>query len=463
MPLDPDEDWRFDLATYARCVSGGRWVPYRWAAHVAERVQEAVVAGGARVIVEAPRQHGKSVLTAQWLPTWYLDNWPGRRVVLASYASNLASGHSLKIRRVFENNELTWTRVSDDKSRHNDWETTQGGGLKAVGFESGIPGIGSDLLILDDPHAGWNSVQSAAQRQKVIDTYLADLRPTLQKGASVVLIMTRWHKRDLAGYLLAEDPDDWTEIKMPALAEEDDPLGREPGEPLCPELHPLDELLAIKAASPRVFAGLYQQRPTEREGSIIKRDWIRYYTKLPEGLERHVQSWDMNFKRTVKGSYAAGTCWAEAGADLYLLDVSRGRWGYAEAKKQLPAFRDAWPDTDVVLVEEAANGAAILSDLKGQVRGLIGVRAQGSKEMRMELVAPMFEAGNVWLPHPTIAPWVREYVEELVDFPHGESNDLGDSTSQALDRYRRSRAKASPDAHKLVGIDGVVVPSEFMQ
>jgi predicted phage terminase large subunit-like protein len=409
-----------------------------------------------------------SNLTAQWLPTWYLDHWPDKRVVLASYASHLASGHSLKIRRVFERSALTWTRISDDKSRHNDWETTKGGGLKAVGFESGIPGIGADLLVIDDPHSGWESVQSAAQRQKVIDTYLADLRPTLQRGASTILAQTRWHKRDLAGYLMSEDSDDWIEIRMPALAEEDDPLGREPGEALCPELHSREELIALRAGGARIFAGQYQQRPTEREGSIVKRDWIQYYggptgVDLPDALNNHTQSWDMNFKQTVKGSYAAGTCWAECGANLYLLDARRGRWSYADAKKELPKFRDAWPSVGAILVEEAANGAAILSDLKGEIRGLIGVPATKSKELRMELVAPLFEAGNVWLPHPAIAPWVAGYVEELVDFPHGESNDLGDSTSQALDRFRRGRTKVAADAHRLVGIDGVVVPSEFMQ
>jgi predicted phage terminase large subunit-like protein len=466
MPLDPDEDWRFDLSTYATRVSGGKWKPYPWVVHVADRVQEAVVAGAARVIVEAPPQHGKSQLVARWLSTWFLDHWPDKRVLLASYASNLASGHSLKVRREFESNELTWTRISSDKAKHNDWETTKGGALKAVGFESGIPGIPADLLIIDDPHAGWAAVQSPAQRQKVIDTFLADLDARLQKGASVILIQTRWHKRDLAGYLLSEHPADWTEIRLPALAEENDPLGRDVGEALCPELHPREELLAKKAAGSRIFAGLYQQRPSEEAGNIIKREWIQYYGG-PTGVElpavpATMHSWDMNFKKTRSGSYVAGTCWAEKDADIYLLDMRRGRWSYAEAKKELPSFLDAWALTNAILIEEAANGHAILSDLRGVVRGLVPVSTGGlSKESRLELVAPLFEAGNVWLPHSSIAPWVGEYVEEIVCFPNSDANDLVDSTSQALDRYRKARVVQA--GSRGWGMTGVTSPSEFLQ
>jgi len=389
-----------------------------------------------------------SETTSKMLSQWFLDLFPHKRVILASYGDTLASGWSRQVRDEFVQNPKTWTEIEPTHSRANDWSTTRGGGMKTAGIEGGITGRGADLFIIDDPHKDWVSVQSAAGRQAIIDWFKSVVYPRLQPGATVIVVQTRWHKRDLAGYLLTEHDDDWTELRYTALAESNDLLGRKPGEALCPERYTAERLQHIrdKGVGSRVFAGLYQQRPSEAQGNYIKRDWIRYYggptgKELPTSLRNMLQSWDLNFgkkaKNTKRSSYVVGQCWAEDGADVYLLDQLRGRWTHTTNKKKVVAFREAWPACDLTIIEDAASGAPLVDDLRGTVRGLIAVAPKGDKESRLQSIAPMFESGNVWLPHPSIAPWVYEYVEEVVDFPNGEYSDQVDTTSQALKRLSK--------------------------
>lgn len=439
MDLDLAEDaWRCNLGTFAERVSRGQWKPHRWAAHLAERVQSAVLEGDRRVVVTAPPRHGKSVTLSQWLPAWYLDMYPDRKLLLASYAAKLATSWSERVRDTFLLSSETWTRVNPGHSRSDDWQTTDGGGMQSVGVDSGVTGFGGDVIVIDDPHKDWAEVQSAANRQHVIDWFNGTLYHRLEPGGSIILIQTRWHKNDLAGYLLEEHGDDWEEIRFPALAEDDDAIGREVGEALCPERYSAKrlELIRDQGVGAQVFAGLFQQRPSPREGNIIKRDWIQYYTEVPDGV-RQFQSWDLNFgDATTAGSYNVGQVWGVRGSQLYLLDQVRDRWEYTTTKRKLVGLSVRWPNSTEKLVEKKAAGAPLISDLRNTVSGLVPITPTGSKQTRLEAVAPLFEANNVFFPHPTIAPWVLELVEELVSFPSSEHDDQVDALSQALNRCR---------------------------
>lgn len=430
--------WRWNLDTYAKRVSGGKWLPYRWHVYLAQRLIEAVLAGNARIIVTAPPRHGKSELTSRWLSTWFLDMFPDKRVILSSYAAALATDWSEKVRDTFDGrNAEVWTRLDQNHALKGDWRTTAGGGMRAVGVGGGITGFGADLLAIDDPIKDWYEAQSPAALRRVVDWFNGTLYHRLEPGGSIILIQTRWSEADLAGYLIDEHEDDWVEIRMPALAGEDDLLGRREGEALCPERYDEAQLAKIRrAVGAQVFAGLFQQLPAPAEGNIIKREWIKYYggptgIELPEEL-RQFQSWDLNFgEETARGSFVVGQVWGEGGG-AWLLDQVRGRWDFVETKDQLKKLSKRWPQAREKLVENKAAGAPLISDLRGSVMGLLPKNPKGSKTARLMSVAPFFESGDVWFPHPSIAPWVPELVEEIVTIPNAENDDQGDTLSQAL-------------------------------
>jgi predicted phage terminase large subunit-like protein len=443
---DLEDSWRYNLDTYAARVSRGYWQPFRWHVYLAAILTEHVSRGNARIIIEAPPRHGKSELTSRWLPTWLIDSDPSQRVILASYAEKLARFWSEKTRDAFDgSNPNTWARLNPDHSKASDWQTQEGGGMQAIGVAGGATGFGGNAVLIDDPHKDWAEVQSAVARQKVVDWFNGTIYHRLEPNASIVVIQTRWNEKDLAGYLQTEHEDDWLRIRLPALAEENDPLGREPGEALCPERYTEEQLAKIRrAVGPMVFAGVFQQRPAPAEGNIIKREWINYYggptgVELP-GLTRLIQSWDLNQGKEAKNKKAAswvvGQCWGEHGANAYLLDQARGKWEHTGNKKQIRKLASRWPKVSSILIEDAASAGPVVSDLKSSIRRIVPVSVKGSKEARLQAVSGLFEAGNVWLPHPAIASWVPDLVEELVTFPNAEADDQVDALSQALSRYK---------------------------
>jgi predicted phage terminase large subunit-like protein len=457
-----DDAWRFNLWTYAERASGGRWIAYLWLRYLARKLQDAILAGGARIVVTAPPRHGKSSLLSYWLPVWFLDLFPRKRVILTSYTAPLAVSWGRRARDEFDgHNPNTWSRLNPAHSSAADWETTEGGGMRCAGVGGGITGHGADLGLVDDPHKDWASVQSPTQRKMVHEWFDSTFMTRLEPGASVIVLQTRWNEDDQAGHLIEKG---WTEIRLPALAEEGDPLGREEGEALCPERYDEAALARIKNSRDGIgsmmFAGLYQQRPGPAEGNVIKREWFRYYggptkIELPE-VGKIRQSWDLNLgkmpKDVKKASRVVGQCWGENKANVYLLAQERDVWPYPVAKKKVKAFAEAWPAYHEILVEDAAAGAPLVAELKGEIRKLIAVTPTGSKQARLEFVASMFEAGNIWLPHPTSAPWVSELVEEVVTFPNAEHDDQVDTLSQALARYKsRSKARGSMKLNSEVG------------
>ncbi len=433
-----DGAWRYRIDTFAEHISNRRWLAYPWLKYLLRRVQKSIMKGNARIVINAPPRHGKSEAISHELPTWFLDWFPDKRVILASYGDKFAEKWGLAVRDEFELNPRTRTRLRKAKRGTSDWMTKHGGGMRAVSINGSITGLGADVLVIDDPHKNWEEAMSATKRQLVIDQFNSTLYTRLEPNGSIVVIQTRWHERDLSGYLISEHADDWEHINLPALAEPDDLLGRVEGEPLCPERFTAETLAQIKkGVGTHMFAGLFQQRPAPIEGNMVMRNWFRRYLVVPDSFDEILQSWDLTFGKDTGTSKDVGEAWGRKGGDFYLLDLIRGEMNFPEQCRQIEVMTKRWPDATTKLVEDAASAAAVISTLKKKVPGLVPVPARSSKEARLVAVSGLIESGNVYIPHQSIAPWADDFIEEVVTFPNAAYDDQVDSMTQALNRLSK--------------------------
>jgi predicted phage terminase large subunit-like protein len=396
----------------------------------------AALTPNARLLIEAPPRHGKSETTSFWLPTWYLDNFPHRRVILASHGADLATWFSKRARNTLASSEHVMTRAA---GAANDWETDKGGGCRSIGMGGSINGRGGDLIILDDAHKNWEEAYSDTLREKTKDWCKTTLFLRTEPGASIINVQTRWHEHDVGGWLQAEHGDEWRRVALPAIAEENDPLGRDVGEALCPERYPIDRLLKTKGLmGSRMFAGLFQQRPAPEGGAIVKDHWIRYYDEMPTHGEL-LTAWDMTFKGT-GSSYVCGQTWLDTGSALYLLDQVRAKLDFPDTLRAVKAMHERWPAARII-IEDAANGPAVIASLQGAVPSIEGIRVSGTKEVRFIGVSGIFESGAVHVPRESNNPWVAELKHEWTHFPGSKNNDQVDATSLALHEMRKPRER----------------------
>jgi predicted phage terminase large subunit-like protein len=429
------EAWRFGIASYAAYASQGRkpWYPYLWVAYLAQRLYPSLMRGGARIIVNAPPRHGKSEIVSHWLPTWYIERFPYKQIILASYGGEFAGEWGKKVRDEFAMNKYCCAKLRTDSRAVESWMTEDGGGMKTAGIGGPITGRGANLVILDDVHKNWEEAMSPVARERVIDWFNSTLYTRLEPNASIIQIATRWHEADLSGFLMDKHEDVWELIRFPALSEGDgDVLGRVEGEALCPERFPKEKLENIKkVVGSHIFAGLYQQRPAPLLGGIVKRDWFRYWDELPKDPDEFIQTWDLTFKATGT-SYAVGQVWCRKGANCYLIDQVRGKMDFLEQQRQLKVMWKRYPGALDKILEDAADAQAVKSALDATVPGIILQRASGSKEARLSAVAGAIESGNVYLPRK--AEWLDDFLQEVTTFPGTVNDDQVDAMSLALDR-----------------------------
>ena len=397
-----------------------------------------------------PPRHGKSELISHWLPVWYLNTWPERRIILATYGADFSADWGRRVRNTIQEHQgALRVSVAQDSASANRWHTTAGGGMIAVGVGGPITGRGADLLVVDDPVKTAEDAYSETYRERAWDWWTTTARTRLEPGASVVVLMTRWHDDDLAGRILRSARDtglEWQVLELPALAEARDPLGRDPGEALWPERYDVDALLATQAeVGSRTWSALYQQRPSPEDGGYFQRSWWRFYTRAPARFDEVIQSWDMAFKGTSGSDFVVGQVWGRSGADRYLLDQVRGRWDFPRTLDAVRGLSDRWPEARTKLIEDKANGPAVLDTLRRELHGLVAVEPQGGKVSRAAAVSHQVEGGNVWLParslnpdgEAVLDPWVRDFIEEAVAFPAAQHDDQVDAMTQALTRMTR--------------------------
>ncbi|RLA87425.1 MAG: terminase [Deltaproteobacteria bacterium] len=435
--LPIDASWRCLPHLFAEHLGRGKWRLYPYLRLIGDRVTEAIFRGRGRLIVNLPPRHGKSQLVSVYIPAWYLSLFPERWVLLATYEGNFALSWGRKVRDLLEAHPELGVKIRQDVSAASHWETTEGGGMATAGFGGPLTGKGGHLLIVDDPVKNWREAQSPVIRKAVIEWFNSVFYTRAEPGATIVVVMTRWHERDLTGYLVGEHSDRWEVIRLPALAEGGDPLGRKEGEALCPERYPREELLSIKEAIGSYFwTGLYQQRPAPEEGGIFRREWWRYYREPPR-VDLLALSWDTAFKKGEETSYTVCEVWGRARGGYYLLDLWRARVEYPELRRQMMALYEKWRP-HAVLIEDRASGQSILQELRREGRiPVVPIAPEADKVMRARIVSPLVEAGKVHLPER--APWLADFLDEVTAFPNSEHDDQVDAMSQALDWLREDR------------------------
>lgn len=443
------EMWRLFPHAFAVVASKGAWLPYKHLVYLAKKLAAAMARGGARVIVEMPPRHGKSELISKWLPAWVLDMRPDARVMLGTYEADFGATWGRKVRDWFESERgqaISGTRIRSDSHAADRWETTAGGGMITAGVGGAFTGRGFDVGIIDDPHKNWQEAQSAGKRQAVIDWFLSTFRTRAEPGAAIIVLQTRWHDRDLAGYLQNEDSDDWEVVRLPAIAEAADPIGRAEGEALCPERYPIEVLQAIKTSLGAVmFAALFQQRPRPLEGGMFAAKDFQRYHLLP-ATEMYAQSWDLSFDENEGSAFVSGQVWAKHKAGFYLIDEYHEQANFVAQEKAMKAMHERYPSARTVVVENKANGPAIISRLKKDIPGLYSFNPKGSKETRAASISGFVEAGNVHLPAKAKdKPWVEEWLAEVCSFPRGALKDRVDAFVQMLLYWSRKGTAGNID------------------
>ena len=393
-------------------------------------------------MVFMPPRHGKSEFISRYSTAWILGKFPDTRIILVSYEADFAATWGRKARDLLEEHgpSLFGIRVSGKSSAANRWDIEgHEGGMVTAGVNGPITGKGADIGIIDDPVKNDQEAMSVTYQERTYEWYKSTFRTRLQRDGAIILIMTRWNENDLAGKLLAaqeEDGEKWEVVNLPAIAEEGDLLGRDPGQPLCPDLFTIEALRSIeKAVGSFWWASLYQQRPSPAEGGILKRNWWQYYRQTPDRFDEVIQSWDMAFKDTKTADFVVGQVWGRKGADKYLLDQVRDRMDFPATVQAVRSLSAKWPQARNKLVEDKANGPAVIATLKNEIPGLIAVNPEGGKVVRAQAASPDIEAGNVYLPDPSVAPWVHDFIEECAAFPNGANDDQVDAMTQALIRF----------------------------
>lgn len=433
---------RSDLLVYAQLQSR-KYAPGRMHAFIAAHLERVEAGSMRRIMCWTPPQHGKTTLLAFFM-AWAAGRHPDWPVVFASYSAERAEDVSIKVRELLQSpvhaKVFPGGGIAETGSASMRRMSLGGGGtFYAVGVGGGLTGRSAELLVIDDPVKDREAADSEAIQRHTIDWYQNVARTRLSPTGRIVIVMTRWNEKDLCGSILQSDEARaWRVVSLPALAESGDPMRRAEGEALWPERYPREVLeRTMKEVGPRAAAALYQQRPSPIEGGIWKRAWLRFYTVPPAEMHETIISADLAFKGDQTSDFVALHVWARSGAAAYLLDRVHDRMDFPATVQAFRALSARWPSAGVKLIEDKANGPALIATLGREIPGLIAVEPKeigGDKVARLSAVSGFGEAGNVWFPDLSIAPWIGGFVEELVTFPNAAHDDDVDAMSQALFR-----------------------------
>lgn len=435
---------RTSYTAYCHHVHEGRWKAGRAASLLCREVESFINGPPPKayeiLVLSMPPQHGKSMTVTETLPSYYLCRNPDRRVIAVSYSEDFAQLFGRRNRDKIERFGHLFNRgVKRSPSSAVEFEMEgHFGGMISRGILSGVTGRACDLMIIDDPIKTRQEADSPVIRERIFDEWENSFKTRLSAGGRVVLIQTRWHEDDLCGRILKSEPNVRL-LNLPCEAEENDPLGRGVGEPLCPELGK-DEgwLNSFKASytsrsGSRAWNALFQGRPSFSEGGMLKREWWRYYDAPPARLDETIISVDAAFKDGSRNDYVAIQCWGRAGERIYLLDGLKARLNFPDTLRAIREMKGRWPAASHILIEDKANGPAVVAVLRREMAGVIGVNPQGGKAARVNAVSGAIESANVYLPKN--APFTGDFVEECAAFPNGAHDDQVDAMSQALNRF----------------------------
>ncbi len=443
---------RTDLSYYTEYTSHGLWKPARHLDFLCRKL-EAVERGEIkRLIVTMPPRHGKSEVISKSFPSWCIGKHPDWDIIISSYGASLAESHSEVCRDRFAEfaPEIFGVRLSKSSSSVSEWGVEgHRGTVIAAGVDGAITGKGAHIAIIDDPLKNMKEARSPTIRETVKEWYRTTLRTRLAPGGAIILVLTRWHQDDLAGYLLNEmeagTGEQWDVFNLPAIAEDDDALGRAPGDPLWPERFSLQDLEATKGSTTLYeWNALYQQHPSDPEGGLFKREFFRYYSAgkrtytlhAPEG-DRHLAREYLTIFQTCDpaGSLKSSADWfvistwgkGPAG-DLLLLDVFRTRIEGPDHLANLTSQAAKWRPAKIG-VEPANLGKTTYQTAVRSSLPVVPLNPDADKYTRALTIAAYYENGTVW--HPRDAPWLDEWEEELAAFPTGAHDDQVDTAAYA--------------------------------
>jgi len=399
-----------------------------------------------RLIINMPPRHTKSEFASYLLPAWFLGNFPEKKIIQTSHTAELAVGFGRKVRNLVDSDVFSETfpgvGLQADSKAAGRWNTNHRGDYFAIGVGGAVTGKGADILIIDDPHSEQEAALAATSPEiydKVYEWYTSGPRQRLQPGGSIVIVMTRWSQRDLTGQVLKADAqrggEGWEVIEFPAILPS--------GKPLWPSFWSLAELEALREELPNgKWQAQYQQNPVGNESAIIKRDWWKWWEEdNPPECEYILQAWDTAFEKNNRADYSAGTTWGvfthhkDNQKYLILLNTYKKRVEFPDLKRDvLREYNEYEPDT--LIVEKKASGAPLIYDLRAMgipVSEYTPSKGQ-DKFARLNSVSDIIASGKVWVPRTR---WAEELVDEIASFPSGEHDDLVDSTTLALMRFRQ--------------------------
>ena len=444
---------------------------------------QAVTEGHIRhLLITVPPGHAKSLIVSVLWPAWVWARDPTQRAIFASYSAALATRDSMRCRSVLTSDwfqemfQPLWSLAGDQNEKA--WFQNDRKGFR-LSLSVGGKGTGfrGDYLVVDDPLNAREQHSNAALNEVTFwhDHVMSTRLDDPSKGATVV-IMQQLSDRDLAGHLLARGG--WVHLNLPTEYEPEhacvtvplrpgqpvwyDPRTQE-GEPLFPQLFaPAAVTEAKTVLGSQGFAAQHQQRPSPAEGGILKRYWWRFWQPegqtlpaiyywdvtghqheaititLPKWIDEAIQSWDCAFKDQPDSDFVVGQVWGRLGSDAFLLDQVRGRMDFPTTLAAVRKISAKWPEVEGKLIEDKANGTAVIQSLCHELSGILPVEPLGGKVARARAISPRIEAGNVYLPHPAFAPWVNDLIEECAQFPNGRHDDQVDALSQALTRLNAS-------------------------
>ena len=458
-------------AEYLPFVHGKNWKTTRMSQYLASEVQAFLEAdtGNAYdiLVIQTPPQHGKSMTLTETLPSWVMGKFPEWRIILGSYNDESADRFSRRNKeKVRAFGKILFNVEIGRIDRATEFELDGHlGRLISRGIMSGVTGNPANLMIIDDPIKNRAEADSPTYRRKLWDEWQNSFKSRLAAHAKVIVIATPWHEDDMMAALLRTE-DNIRLIRLPVEAEENDPLGREIGDALCPELGKDNDWLAQFKASyqasaeggQRAWSALYQCSPRVEGGNLVKREWWKHYNPSePPVFATEVISVDAAFKGADNNDYVAITVWGKSENDYYLRYCMNRHLDFTETLDAIRQVRSLYPNARTVLIEDKANGSAIINVLQKEMF-CVPVNPKGGKVARVNAVSAAIESGHVYV--PADAPWLGEYIDQWCAFPAGAHDDMVDSSSQALSHLLYSSGYGMAASSKVDRIEQELLESE---
>lgn len=405
-----------------------------------------------RLIINIPPRYTKSNLVSVCFPAWAWISQPHLRFMFSSYSQSLSTKHSVDRRTLIESD---WYQrgysekfqLAKDQNVKTEFQNDKRGVMLGTSMLGSATGKGANFIVIDDPHNP-KGAESDVQRQSVLDAFDRTFSNRLNNKERdvIIVVMQRLHENDLTGHLLAKGG--WEHLKIPGVEHErktykypvtGKTLERSPGEILHESRESSSQIEDQKRSLGTYgFSGQYQQNPSPMGGGILQTKWFKRYSNPPDKFDEIIMSWDLAFKESKDSDFVVGQVWGRKGANKYLLDLVRARMDFVQT---LVAFKELClkhPKAIKKIVEEKANGAALISSLKNHISGIVSYVPKESKEARLQAVCPEIEAGNIYVPE--VAPWLEEFLHECASFPKGNHDDNVDAMSQALITFQLSKS-----------------------